>query len=130
MSNHRRVVRVSRDVFDELDLVLGPERGEDGTPSANDLLTIDLLPVVDAFATRRRHRDGSTSRSWNTLCDGGGSAPTRSTDRTCAASRTPMRRSLEDVVETTTAVELIGRLSHPTVEMLEGIPGIVVIGAR
>ncbi len=52
MSNHRRVVRVSRDVFDELDLVLGPGRGEDGTPSANDFLTIDLLPVVDAFATR------------------------------------------------------------------------------
>ena len=52
MSNQRRVVRVSRDVFDELDLILGPERGEDGTPSANDFLTIDLLPVVDAFATR------------------------------------------------------------------------------
>ena len=52
MSDHRRVVRVSRDVFDELDLVLGPERGEDGTPSANDFLTIDLLPIVDAFATR------------------------------------------------------------------------------
>lgn len=43
---------MSRDVFDELDLVLGPERGEDGTPSANDFLTIDLLPIVDAFATR------------------------------------------------------------------------------
>ena len=52
MTDHRRVVRVSRDVFDELDLVLGPERGEDGTPSANDFLTIDLLPIVDAFATR------------------------------------------------------------------------------
>lgn len=52
MTDHRRVVRVSRDVFDELDLVLGSERGEDGTPSANDFLTIDLLPVVDAFATR------------------------------------------------------------------------------
>ena len=52
MSDHRRVVRVSRDVFDELDLVLGPERGEDGTPSANDFLTIDLLSIVHAFATR------------------------------------------------------------------------------
>ena len=46
------MVRVSRGVFDELDRVLGAERGARGEPSVNDFLTIDLLPIVDAFATR------------------------------------------------------------------------------
>ena len=50
MTSERRTVRVSHDVFDELDRVLGAERGPDGEPSVNDFLTIDLLPIVDAFA--------------------------------------------------------------------------------
>ena len=52
MTSERRTVRVSHDVFDELDRVLGAERGPDGEPSVNDFLTIDLLPIVDAFALR------------------------------------------------------------------------------
>jgi hypothetical protein len=32
----RWTVRVSRDVFDELDRVLGAERGPNGEPSVND----------------------------------------------------------------------------------------------
>lgn len=47
-----RIVRVSRDVFDELDQVLGPARGPSGRPSANDFLTVDLIAIVDRFATR------------------------------------------------------------------------------
>lgn len=52
MTSERRTVRVSHDVFDELDRVLGAERGPAGEPSVNDFLTIDLLPIVDAFALR------------------------------------------------------------------------------
>lgn len=52
MERQRRTVRVSHDVFDELDHRLGVERGPNGEPSVNDFLTIDLLPIVDAFATR------------------------------------------------------------------------------
>jgi hypothetical protein len=52
VSDERRSVRVSHAVFDELDRVLGIERGPNGEPSVNDFLTIDLLPIVDAFATR------------------------------------------------------------------------------
>lgn len=52
MERQRRTVRVSHDAFDELDRRLGAERGPNGEPSVNDFLTIDLLPIVDAFATR------------------------------------------------------------------------------
>ena len=45
-------MRVSVGVFDELDRVLAAERGPNGEPSVNDFLTIDLLPIVDAFAER------------------------------------------------------------------------------
>jgi hypothetical protein len=51
VATERRTVRVSHDVFDALDRLLGPERGPNGEPSANDFLTIDLLPIVDRFAT-------------------------------------------------------------------------------
>ena len=51
MAHERRTVRVAREVFDELDRVLGPERGPNGEPSVNGFLTSDLLPIVDAFAT-------------------------------------------------------------------------------
>lgn len=52
MTGARRTVRVSRDLFDELDRVLGPERGPNGEPSVNDFLTIDLLAIIESFATR------------------------------------------------------------------------------
>jgi hypothetical protein len=52
VSGERRSVRVSHAVFDELDRVLGIERGPNGEPAVNDFLTIDLLPIVDTFATR------------------------------------------------------------------------------
>lgn len=52
MGDERRSASVSHAVFDELDRVLGAERGSNGEPSVNDFLTIDLLPIVDAFATR------------------------------------------------------------------------------
>jgi hypothetical protein len=52
VADQRRVVRVSRAFFDEIDRVLGPDRGPMGQPSANDFLTIDLLPIVDTFAAR------------------------------------------------------------------------------
>jgi hypothetical protein len=52
VEHERRTVRVSHDVFDELDRQLGAERGPNGEPSVNDFLTIDLLPIVDSFATR------------------------------------------------------------------------------
>ena len=55
MVAERDIVRVSREVFDELDRVLGSERGGDGAPSVNDFLTIDLLPIVDVFASRFDH---------------------------------------------------------------------------
>lgn len=50
MEPERRAVRVAREVVNELDRVLDAERGPDGEPSVNDFLTIDLLPIVDAFA--------------------------------------------------------------------------------
>jgi hypothetical protein len=52
VTSERRRVRVSHDVFDQLDRELGAERGLNGEPSVNDFLTIDLLPIVDAFALR------------------------------------------------------------------------------
>lgn len=52
MTSERRLVRVSHAVFDEIDRVLGARRGPNGEPSAHDFLTIELLPIVDAFASR------------------------------------------------------------------------------
>ena len=51
-SEDRKAVRVSHEVFDELDEILGTERGPDGRPSVNDFLTHDLIAIVDTFATR------------------------------------------------------------------------------
>jgi hypothetical protein len=51
-SPDRRIVRVARDVFEELEEVLGTERGPLGEPSLTDFLTIELLAIVDMFATR------------------------------------------------------------------------------
>lgn len=48
----RRIVRVAREVFEEVEEVLGPERGPHGEPSLTDFLTIELLAIVDTIATR------------------------------------------------------------------------------
>ena len=48
----RRIVRVAREAFEELEEVLGTERGPLGEPSLTDFLTIELLAIVDLFATR------------------------------------------------------------------------------
>ena len=47
----RRPVRVAHEVFDRLDAILGPERGPEGHPSANDFLTFELVEILDVFAT-------------------------------------------------------------------------------
>lgn len=52
VEGRRRTVRVSHAVFDELDRRLGAHRGPNDEPSVNDFLTIELLPIVDAFAVR------------------------------------------------------------------------------
>lgn len=51
-SEDRKAARVSHEVFDELDEILGTKRGPDGRPSVNDFLTHDLITIVDTFATR------------------------------------------------------------------------------
>ena len=48
----RRPVRVAHEVFDRLDATLGPERGPEGRPSANDFLTFELVEILEVFATR------------------------------------------------------------------------------
>ena len=48
----RKTVRVSREVFEELDEILGAERGPSGRPSVNDFLALDLVGIIDTFATR------------------------------------------------------------------------------
>ena len=48
----RRNARVAREVFEELEEVLGTGRGPLSEPSVTDFLTIELLAVVDTFATR------------------------------------------------------------------------------
>lgn len=42
----RRLARVAHEVFDRLDATLGPERGPEGRPSANDFLTFELIEIV------------------------------------------------------------------------------------
>ncbi len=46
------MVRVAREVFEDLEEVLGTERGPLGEPSLTDFLTVELLAIVDTFATR------------------------------------------------------------------------------
>ena len=50
--DRRRRVRVAHEVFDRLDEILGPERGSEGHPSANDFLTFELVEILEVFATR------------------------------------------------------------------------------
>lgn len=52
MTEGRRRVRVSREVFDTIDDVFGEERGPNGEPSVNDFLSIELFSIADAFADR------------------------------------------------------------------------------
>ena len=47
----RRDVRVSASFFEDLDRQLGPERGPNGEPSAIDFQSIELMEVIDWFAT-------------------------------------------------------------------------------
>lgn len=51
MAADRRVVRVSAGFFDQLDALLGSERGASGEPSAADFVVIELPAVVERFAT-------------------------------------------------------------------------------
>jgi hypothetical protein len=50
VAGDRRAVRVPSGLLDDLDRVLGEERGPDGEPSTNDFVTVDLLPLIDTFA--------------------------------------------------------------------------------
>ncbi len=48
----RRDVRVAVSFFEDLDRQLGPQRGALGQPSSADFLSIDMLEIVEWFATR------------------------------------------------------------------------------
>ena len=50
MSN-RRDVRVTASFFEDLDRQLGPERGPNGEPSAIDFQSIELIEIIERFAT-------------------------------------------------------------------------------
>ena len=50
-AQRRRSVRVTEQFFAQLDGQLGPDRSDDGSPSATDFLVFDLPPVVERFAT-------------------------------------------------------------------------------
>ncbi len=51
MTSERRTVRATSDFFADLDRQLPAERGPNGEPSTNDFQTIELLRIVDLFAT-------------------------------------------------------------------------------
>ncbi len=52
MSVARRTVRVSESFFEQLDDILGEDRGSDGSlPSSTDFLVIELPAIVELFAT-------------------------------------------------------------------------------
>jgi len=50
LSAARRVVRTSSRFFEDLDRLLGSDRGLNGEPSVRDFQTIELLRIVDVFA--------------------------------------------------------------------------------
>jgi hypothetical protein len=76
----RRPVRVAHEVFDRLDAILGPERGPEGRPSANDFLTFDLVEILEVFATQF---DAPLGSSTNAATTGSSSA----TELLCTPSR-------------------------------------------
>ena len=49
--NQRRDVRVDASFFEDLDSQLGLERGHNGQPSSIDFQSIELMEIVDRFAT-------------------------------------------------------------------------------
>lgn len=51
MSNPRRQVRATPQFFADLDRQLPAERGPNGGPSVNDFQSLDLLEIVEEFAT-------------------------------------------------------------------------------
>lgn len=51
MTAPRRTVRATQRFFEDLDRQLPAARGPDGEPSANDFQVLDLLRVIEAFAT-------------------------------------------------------------------------------
>ena len=48
----RRDVRVSAQFFEDLDRQLGMERGQNGEPSGIDFQSIELMEIVEWFATK------------------------------------------------------------------------------
>ena len=52
MTSGRRVVRATARFFSDLDRQLPAERGPNGEPSTNDFQVLDLLRIVEEFATR------------------------------------------------------------------------------
>lgn len=51
MSSERRSVRAKPEFFEDLDRQLRPERGPHGEPSTNDFQALELLRIVEKFAT-------------------------------------------------------------------------------
>lgn len=51
MSFDRRTVRATPEFFVDLDAQLSPERGPNGEPSTHDFQVVELLRLVDEFAT-------------------------------------------------------------------------------
>ncbi len=51
MSGERRDVRATLEFFQDLDRQLRGERGPSGEPSTNDFQTLELLEIVERFAT-------------------------------------------------------------------------------
>lgn len=50
MSDRRRV-RVTESFFEQLDALLGDERGPNGEPTATDFIVMELPTIVERFAT-------------------------------------------------------------------------------
>lgn len=51
MTSRRRAVRTTSSFFEDLDQQLSGERGPNGEPSAHDFLVLELLRIVELFAT-------------------------------------------------------------------------------
>ncbi len=51
MTQRRRVVWATTGFFEGLDRQLGSERGPGGQPSTNDFQVVELLRIVERFAT-------------------------------------------------------------------------------
>lgn len=49
--SERRTVRVASSFFEDLDRQLGSERGPNGEPSVVDFQAVELIEIVDEFAT-------------------------------------------------------------------------------